>query len=85
MVYLVDSSYVVVMILIALLVFVLVAYLIVRMFAQNSKKDENRNNGRAASKGRSTTWALLYSVCYTRRLLRGFKVATRVSRLTPSV
>ena len=38
MVYLLDSTYVVVMILVALLVFVLVAYLIVRMFAQNSKK-----------------------------------------------
>ena len=40
MVYLVDSTYVVVMFLIALLVFVLVAYLIVRMFTQNSKKDD---------------------------------------------
>jgi len=39
-VYLLDSTYVVVMILIALLVFVLVAYLIVRVFAQNSKKDD---------------------------------------------
>ena len=40
MVYLLDSTYVVVMILIALLVFVLVVYLIVRMFAPNSKKDD---------------------------------------------
>lgn len=39
MIYLVDSTYVVVMIIIGLIVFVLVAYLIVRMFAQNSKKD----------------------------------------------
>ena len=40
MVYLVDSTYMVVMIVIGVLVFVLVAYLIVRMFAQNSKKDD---------------------------------------------
>jgi flagellar biogenesis protein FliO len=39
LVYFVNSAYVVVMILVALIVFVFVAYLLVRMFTHNSKRD----------------------------------------------